>query len=70
MEPFPTMSHGFFTRGNMDDPKVAAEVAKISDRPTIPCFPGCQGHEYHGGFSQQPIWKVDKWTWTDGKEIE
>ena len=28
MEPFPTMSHGFLTRGNMEDPDVAAEVAK------------------------------------------
>jgi len=28
VEPFPTMSHGFLTRGNMDDPNVAAEVAR------------------------------------------
>jgi len=28
VEPFPTMSHGFLTRGNMEDPKVAAEVAR------------------------------------------
>ena len=28
MEPFPTMSHGFLTRGNMEDPDVAAEVPK------------------------------------------
>merc|ERR1712181_208349 len=28
VEPFPTMSHGFFTRGNMDDPNVVAEVAR------------------------------------------
>lgn len=28
VEPFPTMSHGFLTRGNMDDPNVAAEVGR------------------------------------------
>jgi len=28
VEPFPTMSHGFLTRGNMEDPNVAAEVAR------------------------------------------
>ena len=28
VEPFPTMSHGFLTRGNMEDPDVAAEVPK------------------------------------------
>ena len=69
MEPFPTMSHGFLTRGNMDDPNVAAEVAKISNTATIHCFPGWQGHEYHSGFPQQPIWKVDKLTCTDGKWV-
>jgi len=28
VEPFPTMSHGFLTRGNMEDPNVAAEVGR------------------------------------------
>ena len=28
VEPFPSMSHGFLTRGNMEDPNVAAEVPK------------------------------------------
>ena len=69
MEPFPTMSHGFLTRGNMDDPNVAAEVAEISSMATIRCFPGWQGHEYHSGFPQQTIWKVDNLTSTDGKWV-
>ena len=69
VEPFPTMSHGFLTRGNMEDPKVAAEVTKISQTITLYTFPGCKGNEYHCGFPQQPIWKVENLTCTDGKRM-